>query len=108
MSKGNAKRKDQGTATIYLRVSQDKTGEGLAVERQEAECRALAERNGWAIREVFTDNDISATTGKRRPGFEALLLSNPERVIVWHPDRLARLGKDLERVIGLGGNVHTV
>ena len=106
----NAKRKqtDQGTATIYLRVSQDKTGEGLAVERQEAECRALAERNGWAIREVFTDNDISATTGKRRPAFEALLLSSPERVIVWHIDRLVRLSSELERVIAIEANVHAV
>jgi site-specific DNA recombinase len=108
MRKGNAKRKDQGTATIYLRVSQDKTGEGLAVERQEAECRALAERNGWAIREVFTDNDISATTGKRRPAFEALLLSAPDRVIVWHIDRLVRLSSELERVIAMRANVHAV
>jgi len=108
MSKGNAKRKDQGTATIYLRVSQDKTGEGLAVERQELECRALAERNGWTIREVFTDNDISATTGKRRPAFEALLLSSPDRVIVWHIDRLVRLSSELERVIAMRANVHAV
>jgi len=108
MSKGNAKRKDQGTATIYLRVSQDKSGEGLAVERQELECRALAERNGWAIREVFTDNDISATTGKRRPAFEALLLSSPDRVIVWHIDRLVRLSSELERVIAMRANVHAV
>lgn len=104
----NAKRKDQGTATIYLRVSQDKSGEGLAVERQELECRALAERNGWAIREVFTDNDISATTGKRRPAFEALLLSSPDRVIVWHIDRLVRLSSELERVIAMRANVHAV
>jgi site-specific DNA recombinase len=104
----NAKRKDQGTATIYLRVSQDKSGEGLAVERQELECRALAERNGWAIREVFTDNDISATTGKRRPAFEALLLSSPDRVIVWHIDRLVRLSSELERVIAMKANVHAV
>jgi len=104
----NAKRKDHGTATIYLRVSQDKSGEGLAVERQELECRALAERNGWAIREVFTDNDISATTGKRRPAFEALLLSAPDRVIVWHIDRLVRLSSELERVIAMRANVHAV
>jgi site-specific DNA recombinase len=104
----NAKRRDQGTATIYLRVSQDKSGEGLAVERQELECRALAERNGWAIREVFTDNDISATTGKRRPAFEALLLSAPDRVIVWHIDRLVRLSSELERVIAMRANVHAV
>jgi site-specific DNA recombinase len=108
VSKGNARHKDQGTATLYLRVSQDKTGEGLAVERQESECRELCERNGWTVREVFTDNDISATKGKRRPGFEALLESNPERLVTWHTDRLVRLTKDLERVIDLGVNVHAV
>ena len=100
-------RKNNHTATMYLRISQDKTGEGLGVERQEKECRELIERNGWTVRAVFTDNDISATKGKRRPGFEALLESNPERIVVWHTDRLARLGKDLERVILLDVDVHT-
>lgn len=100
--------KRAGTASLYLRVSQDKSGESLAVERQELECRALAERNGWTIKDVFIDNDISATTGKRRPAFEALLLSNPERVICWHIDRLVRLSSELERVIALKANVHAV
>ena len=104
----NAKRKDGGTATIYLRMSQDKDGMSLGVQRQEQECRALCELKGWTVREVFEDNDISATKGKQRPNFEALLVSKPERVIVWHTDRLVRLTKDLERVIELGVNVHAV
>ncbi|WP_052436402.1 recombinase family protein [Georgenia sp. SUBG003] len=95
-------------ATIYLRISLDKTGEGLGVERQEAECRALCERNGWAVHEVLTDNDISATSGKVRPSFERLLTSKPERIVVWHIDRLVRLSKDLERVLDLGVNVYAV
>ena len=104
----NAKRNDKGSATIYLRVSQDKTGEGLAVERQEEECRELIERNGWTVSDIFTDNDISATKGKRRPGFEALLESKPERIVVWHIDRLVRLTSELERVLAIKTNVHAV
>jgi len=93
-------------ATIYLRQSEDKSGEGAAVSRQLSACRELCDTRGWTIAEVLTDNDISATTGKVRPGFEALLASNPRRIVVWHVDRLVRLSKDLERVIDLGVNVY--
>jgi site-specific DNA recombinase len=97
-------------ASIYVRMSLDKTGAGLGIDRQEKECRELCERNGWEISEhrIFRDNDISATTGKRRPGFEALLASEPELVVVWHLDRLLRKNGDLERVIDLEANVHPV
>jgi len=50
---------------------------------------------------VLTDNDISVTTGKIRPGFDALLSGNPKRIVAWHIDRLVRLSKDPERVIAL-------
>lgn len=96
------------SATIYLRQSQDKAGEGAAVSRQLSACRELCEAKGWTVAQVLTDNDISATTGKARPGFETLLSSNPRRIVVWHIDRLVRLSKDLERVIDLGRNVYAV
>lgn len=95
-------------ASIYCRISADKTGEGLGVERQEAECRTLCERLGFEVGEVFVDNDISATSGKTRPAFERLLKSNPQVVVTWHTDRLARLTKDLERLISLDVPVHAV
>ena len=95
-------------ATIYVRISEDTTGLGLGVERQEAECRALCERLGFEVREVITDNDVSATRARVRPGFERLLTSQPEAVVVWHTDRLVRLTRDLERVIDLGVAVHAV
>jgi site-specific DNA recombinase len=97
-------------ASIYVRMSLDKTGAGLGIDRQEKECRELCEREGWEVSEhqIFRDNDVSATTGKRRPGFEALLASDPDVIVTWHTDRLARLPKDLERVIELGINVHAV
>lgn len=96
------------TATVYLRQSLDRTGEGAAVSRQLAEIRQFCEGKGWTIAEVFEDNDVSATSGKRRPGFEDLLASNPQCIVVWHIDRLLRLSKDLERVIELGVNVYAV
>lgn len=93
---------------IYTRVSLDRTGEALAVARQEQECRVLADRLGFNVAAVYSDNDISATTGKVRPGFESMLKAKPTAIIVWHQDRLLRLTSDLERVIALDVPVHTV
>lgn len=96
------------TAVIYCRISQDRTGEMLGVERQEPKCRALAARLGLEVTHVYVDNDISATSGKTRPEFEAMIASRPEVIIAWHQDRLLRLTSDLEKVIDLGIDVHFV
>lgn len=93
---------------IYTRVSFDRTGEALAVARQEQECRALAERLGHAVVAVYSDNDTSATSGRVRPSFEAMLKAKPTAIIAWHQDRLLRLTRDLERVITLNVPVYTV
>lgn len=96
---------------LYLRLSDDPHGDELAIDRQERECRELAARLGYTVDRVFADNDISATTGKVRPGFEALLAhvkESPRPVVTWHLDRLLRVSRDLERVIDLGVNVHAV
>jgi site-specific DNA recombinase len=95
-------------AVIYTRISLDRTGEALAVARQEQECRALAARMGLDVAAVYSDNDISATNGKVRPDFEAMLDAQPEAIIAWHQDRLLRLTRDLERVISLNVPVYTV
>jgi DNA invertase Pin-like site-specific DNA recombinase len=86
-------------AAIYCRVSQDREGAGLAVERQEQDCRALAERLGWEVVAVHTDNDLSAYSGKPRPGYQAMLAAlragTADAVICWHTDRLhRRSGRD--------------
>jgi len=93
---------------LYLRQSLDRAGDELAVARQEEEARALASSRGWTITATFSDNDTSATSGKARPGFEALLASEPEGILVWHQDRLVRLTRDLERVLDLEVPVFTV
>lgn len=93
---------------IYARQSLDREGDELAVSRQLDECRAYAAERGWTVAAEHVDNDKSATSGKDRPAFEALLKSRPSGIVVWHVDRLVRLTSDLERVIELGVNVHAV
>jgi site-specific DNA recombinase len=90
---------------IYTRISQDREGAGLGVERQEADCRALAEQLGWTIVAVHADNDLSAYSGKPRPGYEALLADlragTADAVICWHTDRLHRRPVELEEYIAV-------
>lgn len=86
-------------AAIYARISSDKTGAGLGVERQEADCRELAARLGLEVKHVLVDNDVSAYSGKKRPGYEKLLRLIETReigyVVAWHTDRLHRRLRDL-------------
>lgn len=98
---------DQG-ATLYLRISLDRTGQQLGVTRQETMCRELCTTMGWPVAAVFADNSISATSGKRRPGFEAMIASRPRLIVMWSVDRLVRRGPDLERLIDLDIPIHSV
>ena len=101
---------------MYIRISKDREGAGLGVQRQRADCQALAEQLGWTVVEVFSDNDISAYSGKRRPGYEALCaaleVGEAQAVIAWHTDRLHRRPVELEIWIDLcdrkGVEVRTV
>ncbi len=90
---------DNTFAAIYCRISSDKTGAGLGVERQEADCRELADRLGLEVKHVLVDNDISAYSGKKRPGYEELLRliesGDIHTVISWHTDRMHRRLRDL-------------
>ncbi len=60
-------------AAVYRRISDDRTGDAAGVGRQEADCRALAKRLGWTVAGVYTDNDISAYTGRKRPDYLRML-----------------------------------
>lgn len=82
-------------AAIYARVSQDKRS-GRSVAEQENESQAACVLNGWAIAEVFRDNDISASrfTTKTRPGW-ARLVADLEAgrfdvLVLWEPSRGSR------------------
>lgn len=94
-------------AAIYCRISDDRTGEAAGVGRQEADCRALAKTKGWPVAQIYTDNDISASSynTRKRPEYEHLLEDMRARavdaVLVWHEDRLHRQPKELERFIDI-------
>src|SRR5262249_31586825 len=79
------------------------TGQRAGVERQLKDCKALARRLKATVIDQFDDNDISAFNGTTRPGFEAMLKALQrgavDTIIVWHPDRLYRRMKDLQRLI---------
>ena len=54
-------------AVVYCRISDDREGERLGVERQRQDCLARAQREGWEVVDVFTDNDVGASTRSRKP-----------------------------------------
>src|SRR5277367_5389496 len=96
---------------VYTRISQDAMGQRAGVTRQLEDCEALADQLGWEVTHRYSDNDLSAYSGRTRPGFEAMLTAMADSefgaVICWHPDRLVRSMKDLERLIAIadGGRV---
>lgn len=92
-------------AVIYCRISRDRIGAGLGVERQEADCRQLATRLGFPVAVVLVDNDLSAYSGKPRPGYKRLLEmiagGEVDAVLAWHGDRIHRSISELEHYIGV-------
>jgi DNA invertase Pin-like site-specific DNA recombinase len=105
------------TAGIYVRISDDREGKALGVERQEEDCRELAKRMGWEVHEpIYDDNDISASRfgKKRREGYEQLMADIKagviQAVIAYHPARLHRRPREVEGYIDIAERVptHTV
>ena len=45
-------------AAVYVRISRDREGAGLGVQRQEQDCRELADRLGWHVVGLYCDNDV--------------------------------------------------
>ena len=62
-------------AVIYCRISRDREGTEVGVDRQLEDCRALAEREGLRVVREYVENDVSASTRsrKRRPLYEEMI-----------------------------------
>jgi len=103
-------------AGLYCRISDHRAGGGLGVERQRKDCVRLAAKLRWRVIDTYTDNDISAYFGRRRPEHERLLSDltsgRIDGVVTWHLDRLNRSPVEPERLIPLlerhGVQVQTV
>jgi site-specific DNA recombinase len=90
-------------AAVYLRQSMDRTGEELAIDRQREDVVRYVTAMGWEVLGEFVDNDVSATSGKRRPDFERMMALVDEGevdvILVRHLDRLLRRLIELEDVL---------
>ncbi|RZS80192.1 recombinase-like zinc beta ribbon protein [Motilibacter rhizosphaerae] len=92
---------------IYCRISQDRDGSEAGVTRQEEDCRALAAERGWEVVEVYTDNDVSASSLSRKPRvrYEQMLEDARngrfEAVTFYSNSRLTRRPREWEQVIEL-------
>lgn len=94
---------DPQLACIYCRMSEDREGGGLGVDRQREDCEQLAAQLGLTVVRVYTDNDLSAYSGKPRPGYQRMLddlrVGSFGTVLAWHTDRLHRSPVELEEYI---------
>ncbi|OBG51475.1 recombinase family protein [Mycolicibacterium fortuitum] len=97
----------QERAALYARISYDRAGESVGVTRQMKDLRELATARGWQVVAEITDNDISATKGKARPGYDRIwhlvTTGQVEHVVVWQSSRLMRSRKDRAEVISTFG-----
>ncbi|MFC8001936.1 recombinase family protein [Streptomyces olivaceus] len=81
---------------IYVRVSKDRKGQELGIQRQEKACRELCERMGWRVLKVYPENDVSAsiTSKRRRPQYREMLRDARDGlidgIVVYSIDRLTR------------------
>ncbi len=88
-------------AALYLRISLDRTGDELGVDRQRQACRRVARERGWAVVEEYVDNSKSAyAKNVARPEYERMVRDYAagrfEAIIVWDLDRLTRQPRQLE------------
>lgn len=94
-------------AAIYTRISDDREGRELGVQRQRDDCTALAERLGMIVHHIYEDNDIGASTRSRkpRPEYQALLADAKSgtftTVIAYTSSRLTRRPREHEDLIEL-------
>lgn len=94
-------------AVIYTRISDDREGREYGVQRQEEDCRALADRAGYTVIEVFTENDVSASSKSRkpRPRYRAMLelarSGGCDVIISFSSSRLTRRPMEFEELIQL-------
>ncbi len=92
-------------AAVYCRISQDRDGTELGVDRQETLCRKVAQDRGWQVAEVYGDNDASAFSGRRRPRYEQMLTDVEggfrDAILAVDQDRLVRRVGEVDRLIRL-------
>src|SRR5437763_7970265 len=95
-------------AGIYERISEDREGKELGVDRQRTACTSLAAKLGVPVHRVYRDNDIGASTRsapKPRDEYNALLADAKAGIITmvisYSTSRLTRRPRENEDLIEL-------
>jgi site-specific DNA recombinase len=88
-------------AVIYTRVSLDRSGDLLAVERQHEDCVAIIQQRGWQLVGEYSDNSISASKRSvSRPEYDRMVgdfkTGAFDALVCWDLDRLTRQPRQLE------------
>jgi len=96
--------KTSARVVTYTRISKDKAGDEHGVANQQAALDRHAAARGWTIVRRLSDNDLSASNGVHRPGYDEVLrmvdAGQCDVVLCWAVDRFVRRIADLESVIG--------
>jgi len=91
-------------SAVYLRISDDKTGEALGIARHREDCLRLCAQKGWGPVE-YVDNDTSSKAGVDRPAYRQMLSDIAsgalQAVVCWHTDRLTRVPIEGEEFMDL-------
>lgn len=93
-------------AAIYARLSRHRGGDQSASTRNQVDaCQRLADERDLDVVATEVDDDTSAYSGMRRPGYERLLDAiEQDRIdvlLAWAPDRLHRSPRELEDFVDL-------
>jgi site-specific DNA recombinase len=91
----------------YRRISDDREGRELGVQRQDEDLDALASRHDITIVADYVDNDISASTKskKDRPGYRRMIedakAGNFDVILAYTSGRITRRPREFEDLIDL-------
>ncbi|MEM9147679.1 MAG: recombinase family protein [Pseudomonadota bacterium] len=89
------------TVAIYARYSSDLQREA-SIEDQVRICRALAEKEGWTVAQVYSDASISAASTLLHPGLQALMqdasFGKFDLVVAEALDRISRSQADIAQI----------
>lgn len=87
-------------AAVYLRISLDRYGDGLAIDRQRDDCMRVLQERGWTLYKEYVDQSVSAYKKIDRPGYDQMVADYQagkfSKIVCYDLDRLTRQPRQLE------------